>query len=215
MTMTESGPAYRIDTERLVLRCWHPEDAPLVKRAIDMSLDHLRPWMPWVAHEPEELAAKVQRLRKFRGQFDLDLDFTYGIFNKDETEVLGGTGLHTRIGADALEIGYWIRVDHIRQGLATETTAALTRIAFEIHKVSRVEIHCRPTNVASAAVPAKLGYRHEATLARRVQEPDGTLGDTMVWTMFDDEYATSVAATFPLRAFDAVGAEISLTEVDR
>ena len=38
---------YRIETERLVLRCYDPEDAPLLKDAVDRSLDHLRPWMPW------------------------------------------------------------------------------------------------------------------------------------------------------------------------
>lgn len=41
-----SAPAYRIVTPRLVIRCWNPPDAPLLKAAIDASLDHLRAWMP-------------------------------------------------------------------------------------------------------------------------------------------------------------------------
>jgi hypothetical protein len=41
------GPAYRIHTQRMVIRCWHPQDAPLLKEAIDQNLDHLRPWIPW------------------------------------------------------------------------------------------------------------------------------------------------------------------------
>lgn len=205
MPHSKISPAYRIETERLVLRCWDPADAPLAKSAIDMSLDHLRPWMPWAMHEPEELPAKVGRLRRFRGHFDLGIDFTYGVFSADESEALGGTGLHTRLGPDALEIGYWIRVDHIGQGLATELSAALTRVAFEIHRIRRVEIHCRPSNVRSAAVPRKLGYTHEATLRKRVQESDGSYGDTMVWTLLDDEYAGSPADSYPLAAFDAAG----------
>ena len=40
-------PPYRIVTERLVLRCWEPRDAAALKEAVDASLDHLRPWMPW------------------------------------------------------------------------------------------------------------------------------------------------------------------------
>lgn len=205
---TESSPAYRVETERLVLRCWDPKDAPLLKAAIDMSLDHLRPWMPWAAHEPEDVAAKVERLRGFRGNFDLGVDFVYGIFNADESEVLGGTGLHTRLGPDALEIGYWIRADNINRGFATEVSAALTRVAFEIHRVQRVEIHCRPNNVRSAAVPRKLGYVHEATLRRRVLESDGTYGDTMIWTMFADEYPASPAAGQAMAAYDAAGAKL-------
>ena len=31
------GPAYRIHTQRLVLRCWQPTDAPLLKAAIDAT----------------------------------------------------------------------------------------------------------------------------------------------------------------------------------
>ena len=37
--MNISRPAYRVETQRLVLRCWEPEDAPLLKRAIDESID--------------------------------------------------------------------------------------------------------------------------------------------------------------------------------
>ena len=43
------------------------------------------------------------------GPFDLGTDFVMGIFDRDESGVLGGTGLHKRRGAHALEIGYWIR----------------------------------------------------------------------------------------------------------
>ena len=123
-----SGPAYRIVTERLVVRCWEPRDAALLREAIDSSLDELGPWMPWAKHEPQTLEEKVILLRRFRGRFDLGEDFTYGILLRDESEVVGGTGLHTRGGEDAFEIGYWIRTSRVGEGLATEATAG-TRIA--------------------------------------------------------------------------------------
>ena len=93
-----SYPPYRIETERLVLRCWNPEDAALLKAAVDRNLDHLRPWMPWVRFEPTEVAAKVELLRFYRSQFDTGKEFVYGIFDRDEREVLGGCGLHRRAG---------------------------------------------------------------------------------------------------------------------
>ncbi len=99
--MTSSGfppPPYLIRTERLAIRCWEPRDAPLLKEALDTSLDHLRPWMPWAADEPKPVEEKAELLRMFRGRFDLGEDFVYGIFTRDETEVVGGTGLHTRVG---------------------------------------------------------------------------------------------------------------------
>jgi RimJ/RimL family protein N-acetyltransferase len=208
MSASPRGPAYRVVTERLVLRCWQPTDAPLLKAAIDASLDHLRPWMPWVSQEPESVDAKAARLRRMRGQFDLGIDYVYGVLDREERAVLGGTGLHTRAGEGAREIGYWIHVAHVGQGLATELVAALTRVAFEVDAVRRVEIHCAPENVRSAAVPRKLGYVHEATLRARAARSDGTPRDTMIWTLLDGEYAASPAARRPAEAYDALGEQI-------
>src|SRR5918993_2281639 len=140
MSARKADPPYRIVTERLVLRCWNPRDAPLLKEAVDSSLDSLRAWMPWASDEPTSLEEKGQLLRRFRGRFDLGQDFVYGIFDPEEAEVVGGTGLHTRAGDDALEIGYWIRDSRVGNGYATEVTAALTRVAFELCEVERVEI---------------------------------------------------------------------------
>jgi RimJ/RimL family protein N-acetyltransferase len=163
-----ADPPYRIETERLVVRCWEPRDAPLLKEAIDASLDHLQRWMPWALDEPKPLEDTVELLRFFRGRFDLGQDFVLGIFSRDERQVLGGTGLHTRVGEGAFEIGYWIRASHVRQGLVTEAVAAITRIGFECCGVDRIEIHVDPENVASCRVPPKLGYVEEATLRRRL-----------------------------------------------
>jgi RimJ/RimL family protein N-acetyltransferase len=202
------GPAYRVVTERLVLRCWQPADAPRLKAAIDASLDHLRPWMPWAVREPEPVAAKVERLRQMRGRFDLGIDYAYGVFDREEREVLGGAGLHMRVGEAAREIGYWVHAAHVGKGLATELAAALTRVAFEVDGVQRVEVHCGPENARSAAVPRKLGYVHEATLRMRYVRPDGTLRDTMIWTMLAGELASSPAARYQVEAYDALGERI-------
>ena len=205
---TGHGPAYRIHTPRLVLRCWQPTDATLVKEAVDASVDHLRPWMNWARNEPEDLQAKVERLRRVRGEFDLGLDFGYGIFDRSEQQVLGATGLHTRAGPDAREIGYWIHKDHVNQGLASETAAALTRVAFLVDQVDRVEIQCDPDNARSMAVPRKLGFSHEATLRRRKRDGDGNLRDSMVWTLLAADYRDGAAFPIPIEAFDAIGRKL-------
>ncbi|MBU0596273.1 GNAT family N-acetyltransferase [Candidatus Bipolaricaulota bacterium] len=202
---TKRGPAYRVETERLVIRCWEPEDAALLKSAIDASLDHLREWMPWANDEPESVEQKTARLRLFRGRFDLDQDYVYAIFNREETAVLGGSGLHTRIGDDALEIGYWIHADHINKGYATEASLALTKVAFEINGVQRVEIHCSPKNLASASVPRKLAFTHEATLPKRGPAKNGVPVDSMIWALHADEYPGSPASSANLSAYGALG----------
>lgn len=205
MTEKTPGPAYRIETQRLVLRCWQPVDAPLLKAAIDASVEHLRPWMPWAEKEPTEVEAKVALFRQWRARFDLDEDYVYGIWSRAEDRVLGSSGLHTRRGPEALEIGYWIHADHIKQGLATEAAAALTRVAFEINGVHYVEIRNDPENARSAAVPRKLGFLHEATLRQRLPGPNGGRHDVMIWSLLDSEYPDSPAASAEIAAFDAAG----------
>ena len=205
-----TGPAYRIHTQRLVIRCWQPEDVALLKAAIDDNVDHLRPWMPWAMQEPTDLQAKIELLRRFRGEFDLGQDLVYGIFNQDETQVVGGTGLHL-LEKEGREIGYWIDRNHINQGLATEATAALTQAAFTIEQVDRVEIHCDPENSASAAVANKLGFLHEATLRRRLFAGEDAPRDTMIWTMFCGDYPNSTAAAAKIEAYDAIGRSIPST----
>jgi RimJ/RimL family protein N-acetyltransferase len=203
-------PPYRIETERLVVRCWEPRDAPLLKEAVDSSLEHLRAWLPWAHEDPQPLDAKVELLRGFRGRFDLGQDFVYGIFSRDESEALGGTGLHTRRGEGIFEIGYWIRASRAGEGLGTEATAALARAAFELCDVARIEIRVDPENSASIAIPRKLGFVEEGTLRRSAHGRDGTplQADALVFALLRDELAGSRSAGVELQAFDAAGERV-------
>jgi RimJ/RimL family protein N-acetyltransferase len=201
---------YRIETERLVIRCYDPEDAALLKEAVDSSLDHLRPWMPWTRDEPQPLDQKVNLLRMFRAAFDRDENYIYGVFSADETRVLGGSGLHPRSDDDSLEIGYWVRSDAARQGIATEVTAVLTRVGFEHAGLDRVDIRVDPKNDRSLRIPRALGYTEEAVLRRRLEpyEVDGERRDVVIFTMLAGELAASPCAAYPYRAFDAIGREL-------
>jgi RimJ/RimL family protein N-acetyltransferase len=203
-------PPYRIETERLVIRCYEPRDAPLLKDAVDSSIDHLRPWMPWVRNEPQSLSQKVELLRLFRGNFDHGTDFAYGVFAPDGSRQLGGAGLHPRGGESSLEIGYFIRADSIGRGLATEATAVLTRVAFEKCGVVRVDIQVDPANERSLRVPRKLGFVEEGVLRRRLDpfEPGGARRDSTMFTMLADELQRSPCPGYAYRAFDAVGSEL-------
>lgn len=205
MTTPILRPAYRIVTDRLVVRCWNPEDAPLLKAALDASIEHLRPFMAWAFNEPEEVEKKIERIRVQRAKFDRGEDFVFGVFSSDERRVIGGTGLHTRVGEGALEIGYWIHADEINRGYATEVSAALTRAGFEVWGVKRMEIHCDPRNLASASVPRKLGYTCEATLRQRYHYRGDEWTDMMIWSLFAEDYPSSPAARAKIEVFDAAG----------
>ena len=200
-------PPYRIETERLVIRCYEPADAPLLKDLIDSSLDHFREFLPWTDAEPQTLEEKVALCRRFRAAFDSGENFIYGIFAPDGSEQLGGTGLHPRIGPGGLEIGYMVRASALRQGIATEAAAVLTRVGFEVCEADRIEIRIDPRNQASFGIPRKLGFPEEARLRRRLFAREGEpLRDVAIFTLFRDEFDPSLAP--PFRAFDALGERI-------
>ena len=202
-----SNPAYRIETKRLIVRCYKPSDGPLLAESITESLDHLRPWMPWAHGEPEPVEEKIQRVKRFRGMFDLGQNFVYGIFNQDDTKLLGGTGLHTGSLESDLEIGYWIHKDHVNEGLATESTAALVKVAIEIIHIHRIEIHCDPANVASAAIPRKLGFTLEGTLRAKTRFLE-SWSDSMIWGLLETEYPDSPSSKAEIKVFDANGQQV-------
>ena len=207
--MSWEGPLapYRIETERLVIRCYEPGDVPLLKDAIDSSLEHLQPWMPWALDEPQPLEQKVELVESFRSSFLGGENFGYGIFAAGEAEVLGGTGLHPRVGPGGLEIGYWVRASATRQGIVTESTAALTRAGFEVCEADRIEIRIEPRNESSFGVPRKLGFVEEATLRRRLPGREGgPLRDVTIFTMFREDFNPAIAPG--ISAFDAQGVQV-------
>ena len=199
-----ADPPRRVLTERLLLRPYDPDDAATLKDAVDTSLEHLRAFMDWAWAAPEPVGVVRKRLRSFRDAFRHGDDWIYGVFDPDGSSLVGGAGLHRRVGPEALEIGYWIRASRIRQGLATEAAAALTRLAFEVCGALRVEIHVDPENTASLAVAERLGYVREATLRKRLPpvRPGGARRDEVVFSLLDDEYPGSPGARFEVSGLD-------------
>lgn len=208
MTSLASGPAYRVETDRLVIRCWSVNDAPHLRAALDRSDRYLRPWIPWMKDQPQSLDQTLAWIRTSRAKFDLDQDFVHAIFDRDERELLGGTSLFTRQGIRTREIGYWLTPGAAGKGVATEASAAMVRVAFEVDRVDRVEIRCAPENAPSIAIPMKLGFAHETTLKDRYVDSEGTVRDTMVWTLLAADYPASLSRRADIRAFDGAGRQL-------
>ncbi|MDB5281099.1 MAG: acetyltransferase, family [Bacteroidota bacterium] len=201
--------AFKIITGRLVIRCYDPAtDAAILKKSIDESLEHLKPWMPWAWHEPELLEAKAERVKKFKDKFYSGEDYMFGVFNLDETVLLGSSGLHTRREESAREIGYWVHKDYINKGIATEIVCALTKVAFDIELLNRLEIRCDTNNTASAKVSEKCGYVLKEILKGAMKDVHGEDRDTMVWEVTKENYTQSAIRNFMLSAFDKTGVEI-------
>ena len=200
--------AYRVETDRLLLRCWSPEDAPALRAVLDESDQHLRPWIPFMKDEPRSLEQTADWLRQHRANFDTDEMYRYGVFNRHDNTLLGENMLLPRVGPGGLEVGYWTHENSGGYGYATEASCAMIRVAFEVANVERVEIHCAPDNAASAAIPKKLGFRHEATLKDRYPDTEGGMHDLMIWTLFAADYPGSPASGISLSAFTCAGSKI-------
>ena len=133
-----------------------------------------------------------------------------GIFSRDESRIVGGTGLHPRGGDGSLEIGYWVAVDAIGQGIATEVTAVLTRVGIEIVGLDRVDLQIEPSNERSVNVARKLGFTHEGTLRRRVPRAKASRGRTR-WCSRCCARSSPVrrACSYRYDAYDALGTQVA------
>jgi RimJ/RimL family protein N-acetyltransferase len=185
----ETGTVERLPdtmrTRRLSLRRWVEADAPALSAAVLANLDHLRPWMPWIATEPLGPAERVALIDQWRTDWEGGGDLVVGIFMDDV--VVGGSGLHRRRGPGVLEIGYWVHVDHIKKGIATEVTAMLTTAAFTVPDIERVEILHDKANAASAGVPRRLGFTLADETQAAVTSP-GEIGIDCRWLVTRQEW---------------------------
>jgi RimJ/RimL family protein N-acetyltransferase len=174
----DKRPNELIEHAPVTLRRYRADDADAVFTAVTESLDHLRPWMPWAADysraSAEEYVAGSMR------HWDEGTEYNYAITTGGG--LVGSIGLMARIGPGGLEIGYWMHRAYTRRGLATTATAALVEQAFRLPGVDRVEIVHDELNVASGAIPRKLGFTEVGR--HRLEEPSpGGSGVGVVWRL--------------------------------
>ena len=172
-------PVEQLSVEDLVVARARSTDSEDLVVAVNESLEHLRPWMPWAQQSATRESINVF-LSAAEEQWENGTEFQFVIRRSGSQPILGCFGLHARLGPRALEIGYWLHVDEVGRGTATAVARALTETALSLSQVDRVEIRCDAANARSAAIPARLGYRLET----REQRPHATPGETethLIW----------------------------------
>ncbi len=173
----------------VVLRSYRGDELPALLEATTASLEHLRPWMPWASAEPLELELSGF-IRKAVSAFRRGDEFNYAMWDDSTSLMVGGAGLHPRLGPGRMEIGYWVRDGWLRQGIATAAARALTSIAFTMPGIDEVHIHCDEANVASAAVPRHLGFRLLRTVEDTIDAP-AEIGRGMEWAITAGQWEQS------------------------
>ena len=173
-------PPQMINAGELVLRRWEAAWADEAAAAVRESLPELAPFLPWAtaAHDVEASRVFIEKSGEL---WDQGTTFNYGIFTA-VGDLVGAIGLMTRMGPGVLEIGYWVAADRAGGGIGTTAARALTEVARSIEGCERTEIHCDEGNVASAAIPRRLGYRLERTEHRERTAP-GETERNQVWVL--------------------------------
>lgn len=151
----------RIETARLVLRRYEPSDVAALDGDAIHSIDHIGQFMPHA-----------------RRAFDAGERFAYGIFLPDGAFV-GNCGAHWT-GAAELNIGYWVLLEHLRKGYATEAVRAVTASGFE-SGVRRFVLNCDLRNTASQGVARAAGFNLLST-DKRVDPSRGPY-EEMTWEL--------------------------------
>jgi ribosomal-protein-serine acetyltransferase len=183
-----------VEGPSLVLRCWRTDDVVALSQAVERNVEHLRPWMPWIADEPLTPGKRLELVETWEKSRLQGGDVIHGVFA--DGRVVGGCGLHRRRGPHGLEIGYWVDKDHVGRGVGTEVARSLTTAALGVPGVTFVEIHHDKANVASGGIPRRLGYEFIGETASAIRSPS-EVGIACCWRMEADDWPVAAASSHP------------------
>lgn len=171
-----------LHTDRLVLRCFDPNDAVSVY-AYAQS-DKVGPMAGFIPHRSiEESRQMIERYIQ-NGE-------AWAVVEKSTGVVIGSISLRKdprRQRENALRIGYALGEAYWGRGYATEAINEVLRYAFG-------ELHCEvmgadhfPINQRSKRVLKKLGFVLEGTIRQARVLPDGRVTDLVVYSLLASEY---------------------------
>lgn len=165
-------------TARLLLRPWRADDAAALHPILETNWDHLGPWIPSRVATSAPIPELAKRLAGFGAEFMRDREWRYAMLTRGD-KLLGEISVfprspHARVSfdeSDRVEIGYWLRRDETGHGYVTEGVQAALDVVRAIDRFTCVEIRCDSRNLASSAIPKRLGFTLSETIVDAA-EPD-------------------------------------------
>lgn len=144
------------------LRALEDDDAEELFSVIDVNRAHLAAWMPFVG-QTRGVVDSLAFIRAAKRQADENRGMQLAI-TADE-RIIGVAGFHAiDWNRRQTSIGYWLAADQQGAGTMTLAVAALLDHAFDVWKLTRVEIRAGVLNTRSRAIPMRLGFREEGVL---------------------------------------------------
>jgi len=175
-------PPLEIQTERLILRSARAGDGPALREAISVSLNEFFPWLSFSAELSDlETMERVSQLGQ--DEFQEGKSHVWRVWEPSGLMV-GTVDLHSlNHSVPSCEIGYWLRSDRTKQGLAQEFVTAAIKIAHETLKVRRIEARCDSRNEKSWRLAERLGFELEGTARHDSRDAAGELCSTRIYAL--------------------------------
>jgi ribosomal-protein-serine acetyltransferase len=144
------------------LRGLEDDDAEELFALIDDNRAHLAAWMPFVG-QTRGVVDSLAFIRAAKRQHDENRGMQLAVLS--EERIIGVAGFHAiDWNRRQTSIGYWLASDQQGAGTMTLAVTALLDHAFDVWKLSRVEIRAGVLNARSRAIPLRLGFRDEGVL---------------------------------------------------
>lgn len=173
-----------LETERLILRPFGPNDAAEVQRlAGNRSIADTTLSIP----HPYEDGMAQEWISKHQPVFDEGKGVTFAITRKAGGSLIGAISLLGMGKGHQAELGYWIGQPYWSQGFCTEAGAAVLRYAFSELGLVRVHSCHLARNPASGRVMRKLGMQHEGVRRQHVKKWD-KCEDSVVYGILKAEW---------------------------
>jgi hypothetical protein len=87
--MSEQLPGRDLLAGPLLVRRYRLEDAAALVEAVTASLEHLRPWMPWIAGEPQTVSQRRAWISGTLASWEAGGDMTCGMFLAESGDLVG------------------------------------------------------------------------------------------------------------------------------
>ncbi len=172
---------------RLLLRPYEVSDAADMYEAVIASRSELSPWMDWCTpqYAIQDTREWLQSLPDAWKQGEI---YGFGIFDAGTEQFVGGCGLnHILWDYKLANLGYWVRSERTREGIATRAAIVVARFGIEKLGLRRVEIIAAVENAASRRVAEKTGAQFEGILRNRIKIGDQNL-DTAMYSLIPDDF---------------------------
>lgn len=148
-----------VETERLILRHFTPEDADDNYR-INTDSENMR----FMGRQPDSVEFERYHIRRhIADYYDRHGFGLWAAVLKEDNQLIGRCGLLYQPVEDTQEVEVTYLIDRRLwgKGLATEAAREVLKLGFERYKLPRIVAVINPENVASVRVAEKIGMKYE------------------------------------------------------